>query len=443
MKTSPSYCCQNCGAIYAKWSGKCEVCGAWNTVQQLNEEEKIAVQVKKLTEISLTQQTRCSTEIKELDRVLGGGLVLGSVILVGGEPGIGKSTLLMQVLGNLSKGKKVLYVTGEESLEQVALRGQRLGLGLFNLYLLAETTLEKILSVVAKIKPAILVIDSIQTMYCEKVEAAPGGISQLKEVTARLIQYGKQRQISVIIVGHVTKEGNIAGPKILEHMVDCVLYFEGGEQSQYRILRCVKNRFGAVNELGIFAMTEVGLKEVSNPSAIFLTNRMNPMSGSSITVSLEGTRPILVEMQALVDESYLPNPRRTAVGYDINRLGMMLAILSRHGNLRTYNRDIYINVVGGIRIVETAADLSVVLAIFSSLKNLILPANLASFGEIGLGGEIRPVHNGQERIKVAKQHNFTKLIIPFGNMPKKQEVGIEIVAVKSLKEALEAMCSLN
>ncbi len=441
MKEKTGYVCKNCGVTYARWVGKCEGCGVWNSIDHiLSDDKNIPSKVSRLAEIVLTEKARTSTDIRELDRVLGGGLVLGSVILVGGEPGIGKSTLLMQMLGNLSNTKKVLYVTGEESLEQVALRGKRLGLALSNLYLLAEIVIEKILLTVDQLKPEILVIDSIQTMFCEKVESSPGGISQLKEVTAALIQYGKRNQVSIIIVGHVTKEGTIAGPKILEHMVDCVLYFEGGDQSRYRLLRCVKNRFGAVNEMGIFAMTDIGLKEVNNPSAIFLTNRANPMPGSSITVSMEGTRPILVEMQALVDESFLPNPRRTTVGYDVNRLGMLLAVLNRHGSIHTYNRDIYINVVGGIKILETAADLSLILAVFSSLKNRVLPENLASFGEIGLGGEIRPVYNGQERIKIAKQHNFTRLIVPEGNVPKRKELDVEIIGVNNLKSALEVMC---
>jgi DNA repair protein RadA/Sms len=448
-KTKLIYICQKCGTEYPKWAGHCTDCGSWNSLV-----EDVVVKsnprfsgylatatesVSLLADVNLDTKSRLPTAIAELDRVLGGGLVVGSVVLIGGDPGIGKSTLLLQALCNLGKDHKVLYITGEESLQQIAMRARRLELPEDKLRLLAETQVEKIINIAMQEKPNIIAIDSIQTMYTEAIPSAPGGVGQIRECTAGLVRYAKQSKSALFIVGHVTKEGTLAGPKVLEHMVDCVLYFEGDQDSRFRVVRATKNRFGAVNELGIFAMTDHGLKEVANPSAIFLANHDTQIAGSAIMVTWEGSRPLLVEVQALVDESYLPNPRRVTVGIDANRLSILLAVLHRHGGIPTYNQDVFINVVGGVRITETAIDLALLLAVLSSIRNRPLEQGLVVFGEVGLAGEIRPVQSGQERIKAAIKHGFKKVIIPKANAPKKSFSEIEVIAVKTLTEALQAV----
>ncbi len=448
-KTKFVYICQKCGAEHPKWAGHCADCGSWNslvedTVVKSNPRfsgylATTSEAVSLLTNVSTDSQSRLSTTIEELDRVLGGGLVVGSAVLIGGDPGIGKSTLLLQALCHLSKKHKVLYITGEESLQQIAMRARRLELPEDKLLLLAETQVEKIINIAIQEQPEIIAIDSMQTMYTEAIPSAPGGVGQVRECTAQLVRYAKQAKAALFVVGHVTKEGTLAGPKVLEHMVDCVLYFEGEQDSRFRVIRATKNRFGAVNELGIFAMTDRGLKEIANPSAIFLTSHDNPIAGSAIMVTWEGSRPLLVEVQALVDESYLANPRRVTVGLDPNRLSILLAVLHRHGGIPTYNQDVFINIVGGVRITETAIDLALLLAVLSSIRNRPLEQHLAVFGEVGLAGEIRPVQNGQERIKAAIKHGFKKIIIPKANAPKKPFPEIEIIAVRSLSEALQAV----
>jgi DNA repair protein RadA/Sms len=448
-KTKFIYTCQKCGAKHSKWAGQCSDCGAWNSLV-----EDVVVKgnprfsgyaiaaiesATLLADISLKNEPRLPTAISELDRVLGGGIVIGSVILVGGNPGIGKSTLLLQALCNLGQKHKVLYVTGEESLQQIAMRARRLELSRDNLCLLAETQVEKIIAIAARENPDVIVIDSIQTMYTEVIQSAPGGVGQVRESAANLVRYAKQSGAALFIVGHVTKEGALAGPRVLEHMVDCVLYFEGDSDSRYRVIRATKNRFGAINELGVFAMTDRGLKEITNPSSIFLSHYNAQVAGSSVMVTWEGSRPLLVEVQALVDESHLANPRRVTIGIDQNRLAMLLAVLHRHGGIPTYNQDVFINVVGGVRVTETAADLALLLAVLSSMRNRPLEKNLVIFGEIGLAGEIRPVQSGQERLKAAAKHGFTKAIIPKANAPKKPFSGIEVVVVDNLIEALQAV----
>jgi DNA repair protein RadA/Sms len=448
-KTKIVYTCQKCGVEYPKWSGHCTDCGSWNSLVEdivtksnprfsgylANSSENVSL----LSEVSPDTKSRLPTDIEELDRVLGGGLVIGSSVLIGGDPGIGKSTLLLQALCNLGKNLKVLYITGEESKQQIAMRARRLELPEDKLLLLAETQVEKIINLAMQEKPDIIAIDSIQTMYTEEIPSAPGGVGQIRECTAQLVRYGKQSKTSIFIVGHVTKEGTLAGPKVLEHMVDCVLYFEGDSDSRFRVIRATKNRFGAVNELGIFAMTDRGLKEVSNPSAIFLANHDTQIAGSSIMVTWEGSRPLLVEVQALVDESHLANPRRVTVGLDQNRLAILLAVLHRHGGVPTYDQDVFINIVGGVRITETAIDLALLLAVLSSIRNRPLEQGLVVFGEVGLAGEIRPVQSGQERIKAAIKHGFKKIIIPKANAPKKALSEIEVIPVKNLTEALQAV----
>ena len=449
-KTKIVYTCQACGTAYPKWIGRCEDCGAWNTLV----EEPIKSQTSKfsgyldesskntswLTEISFDQEPRLATEIEELDRVLGGGLVTGSSVLIGGNPGIGKSTLLLQTLSNLSKQHKVLYITGEESLPQIALRANRLGLSKSKLLLIAQTQTEKVIEQIITEAPTIVAIDSIQTMYTEDLNSAPGGASQIKECTAKLVRLAKQTKTAIFIVGHVTKEGTLAGPKVLEHMVDCVLYFEGESDHRLRIIRATKNRYGAVNELGIFAMTDRGLKEITNPSAIFLATHNTNKPGSAIMAAWEGSRPLLVELQALVDDSYLTNPRRITLGLESNRLAMLLAVLHRHGGVNSHQQDVFINIVGGLKIAETAADLPLLLAVVSSIRNRPLPDKLAVFGEVGLAGEIRPVSAGQERIKAAAKHGFKKIIVPSANLPaNKSSLALEVIGVSSVSEALQAI----
>jgi len=451
-KTRLQYQCTACGAISSKWSGQCADCGDWNTL-----EETIATPATAKTtantnrfggyaggsgivntsDVELIADARTSTGLSELDRVLGGGLVAGSVTLLGGDPGIGKSTLLVQSLAYLSQTQKVLYITGEESLQQVTLRARRLELPEDKLRLLAETRVEAIISHAENESPEVIVIDSIQTMHTELLSSAPGAVAQVRESAARLVRFAKQTGTSIFLVGHVTKEGALAGPRVLEHMVDTVLYFEGDPGNRYRVIRAVKNRFGAVNELGVFAMDEKGLKAVKNPSAIFLSRHPEPVSGSVIMVTREGTRPMLVEAQALVDTSHQGNPRRVALGLEQNRLAMLLAVMHRHAGIAMFDQDVYVNVVGGVRISETAADLPVLLASLSSFRNRPLPSDLVVFGEIGLAGEVRPVANGEERLQESVKHGFKRAIVPKSNMPKSGIDGLSISGIHRLHEALE------
>jgi DNA repair protein RadA/Sms len=441
VKSKAVFVCSQCGAQFPKWQGQCGDCGTWNSIieEALSAVKVSAASASKVTtlkEVNLIAENRFTSGSPELDRVLGGGLVAGSAVLIGGDPGIGKSTLLLQTLCKISQQQSALYVSGEESLQQTTLRARRLGLPEDRLKLLAETQVEHILAIAKKEKPQVMVIDSIQTMFTAMLQSAPGGVGQVRESAARLVQYAKQTGTVLFIVGHVTREGTIAGPRVLEHMVDTVLYFEGDSNSRFRVIRAVKNRFGAVNELGVFAMTDKGLREVSNPSAIFLSHYEKPVSGSVIMPTWEGSRPILVEVQALVDESHLANPRRVTVGLDYNRLSMLLAVLHRHAGIATYDQDIFVNVVGGMRVVETASDLPVILAIISSLKDKPLPANLIVFGEVGLSGEIRPVQNGQERLREAQKQGFRQALVPKANMPKKKVNGIEVIAVETVLAAI-------
>ena len=452
-KARTAYVCNQCGAEYSKWQGQCDSCGAWNTLSEfVVESAKAPVQkragyagdvtprIVALTDVATQAEARTNIGIGELDRVLGGGLVDGSVVLIGGDPGIGKSTLLLQALGAFGTRVKTLYVSGEESLGQIASRSQRLGLPLDGLRCLAETCVERIVENAQKDTPRVLVIDSIQTIWSELLTAAPGSVSQVRESAARLVRFAKETGTSIFLVGHVTKEGGIAGPRVLEHMVDAVLYFEGETASRFRILRAFKNRFGAVNELGVFAMGDKGLREVPNPSAIFLSTHSAPTPGSAVMVTREGTRPLLVEVQALVDQSPLSNPRRVTLGLEQNRLAMLLAVLHRHGGIAVYDQDVFVNVVGGIRVQETAADLPVLLAVLSSFRDKPLPDKLVAFGEVGLSGEIRPVPNGEERLKEAATHGFLKAIVPKANAPKKLKMGdMEIVPVQRLNEAIDAV----
>jgi DNA repair protein RadA/Sms len=454
-KAKTAYVCGQCGAEHTKWQGQCEACGVWNSLTEFVVAPASSAtatsrrsgysgagappRVVGLTEVAAREEARTRIGIGELDRVLGGGLVDGSVVLVGGDPGIGKSTLLLQTLGAIGARMKSLYVSGEESLAQIASRAQRLGLPLEPLRCLAETCVERIVENVQKDAPRVLVIDSIQTIWTELLTAAPGSVSQVRESAARLVRFAKETGTSIFLVGHVTKEGGIAGPRVLEHMVDAVLYFEGEPGSRFRLLRAFKNRFGAVNELGVFAMSDKGLREVPNPSAIFLSAHGAPTPGSAVMVTREGTRPLLVEVQALVDQSSLGNPRRVALGLEQNRLAMLLAVLHRHGGIAVYDQDVFVNVVGGIRVQETAADLPVMLAVLSSFRDRPLADKLVAFGEVGLSGEVRPVPNGEERLREAATHGFKKAIVPKANASKKNRIGdMEIVPVERLRDALDA-----
>ncbi|MCG6862055.1 MAG: DNA repair protein RadA [Chromatiaceae bacterium] len=450
-KVRSSYLCNACGARLSKWSGQCPDCGVWNAVEEVSDLPAVArgsgsgyagvgaggAGVVSLASVIPEERTRLGSGIAELDRVLGGGLVQGSVVLIGGDPGIGKSTLLLQACASLGHGHPVLYVSGEESPQQVSLRARRLGLTGDGVQLLPETCVERVLAVASVERPRVMVVDSIQTLFTELLQSAPGSVSQVRESAAQLVRFAKQADTSIFLVGHVTKEGALAGPRVLEHMVDTVLYFEGEAGGPFRLIRSIKNRFGAVNELGVFAMTDGGLREVSNPSAIFLSRHAEPVSGSLVMVTREGTRPMLVEVQALVDESPLANPRRVTLGLDQNRLAMLLAVLHRHGGIAMFDQDVFVNVVGGVRITETAADLAVLLAVLSSYRDRPLDVDLAVFGEVGLSGEIRPVPNGPDRLREASKHGVRRVIAPAANVPKRGIEGLDILPVKSLREAID------
>ena len=449
-KTKASFYCTECGSEQSKWAGQCPDCKTWNTIDEFRPAKAGGVtrmsgyagstkqQVTELAAVPDQKIARISVGMNELDRVLGGGIVPGSVVLIGGDPGIGKSTLLLQVLAGLMGQIKCLYVSGEESLQQINMRAKRLELNVGSLRCLTETNVEQILHVAEKEKPGLVVIDSIQTLHSEQVQSAPGSVAQVRESAAALVRYAKQMNCAMILVGHVTKDGSLAGPRILEHMVDAVLYFQSDEGSRYRVIRAFKNRFGAVNELGVFAMTGMGLKEVSNPSAIFLSGHMEAAAGTVITVTREGTRPMLLEIQALVDESHLANPRRVTIGLDQGRLAMLLAVLHRHAGISLGDQDVFANVVGGMRITETGSDLPLLLAILSSFRDRVLPAKTVVFGEVGLSGEVRPVYNGEERLKEAAGLGFTRAIIPKANKPRQSIEGMTISAVSNLDEAVSA-----
>ncbi len=447
-KQKTNYTCTECGGVQSKWAGQCPSCQQWNTLVETvveeggnrfsNKYQGIAqtAPVLNLADIEAEDIPRFGTDIEEFDRVLGGGLVPGGVVLIGGDPGIGKSTLLLQALSNLTKIKKVLYVSGEESGAQIALRAKRLAVDAKGVSLQAEIQLEKILNTLAEHKPQVVVIDSIQTMYSDALSSAPGSVAQVRECAAQLTRVAKTMNITMILVGHVTKEGALAGPRVLEHIVDTVLYFEGDTHSSFRLVRAIKNRFGAVNELGVFAMTERGLKGVSNPSALFLSQHDTQVPGSCVMVTQEGTRPLLVEIQALVDTSHAPNAKRLSVGLEQNRLAMLLAVLHRHAGVAAFDQDVFINAVGGVKITEPAADLAVLLAINSSMRNKPLPRGLVVFGEVGLAGEIRPAPRGQERLREAAKLGFSIAMIPKSNAPKQKIEGLQIIAVDRIDEAL-------
>lgn len=449
-KAKRLYGCTECGATFPKWSGQCSECNAWNTlIETVVDNSPMAssgrswtgqtAQVKTLAEVSTEETPRFTTHSTELDRVLGGGLVEGSVVLIGGDPGIGKSTILLQTLCNIANHYSALYVTGEESQQQVAMRARRLGLPEDKLRVMTETCIEAIISTAKQEQPKVMVIDSIQTIFTEQLQSAPGGVAQVRESAALLTRYAKQNNTAIFLVGHVTKEGALAGPRVLEHMVDTVLYFEGESDGRLRLLRAVKNRFGAVNELGVFSMTDKGLREISNPSAIFLSRTQEAVPGSVVMATWEGSRPMLVEVQALVDTSHLGNPRRVTLGLDQNRLAMLLAVLHRHGGVPTYDQDVFINIVGGVKVLETAADLALLATVISSLRNRPLAHDLLVFGEVGLSGEIRPVPSGQERLKEAAKHGFKRAIVPKANAPKVNPEGLTVIAVTRLEQALEAL----
>ncbi len=448
-KAKRLYGCTECGATFPKWAGQCTECGAWNTLVETRVESAATsprtgwagdqTNLRTLAEVSVEEVLRFPTGSTELDRVLGGGLVDGSVVLIGGDPGIGKSTILLQTLCNIASRFAALYVTGEESQQQVAMRARRLDLPQDRLKVMTETCIEAIIATARHEQPKVMVIDSIQTIYTEQLQSAPGGVAQVRESAALLVRFAKQSGTAIFLVGHVTKEGALAGPRVLEHMVDTVLYFEGEADGRLRMLRAVKNRFGAINELGVFGMTDKGLREVSNPSAIFLTRAQEEVPGSVVMATWEGSRPMLVEVQALVDTSHLANPRRVTLGLDQNRLAMLLAVLHRHGSIATYDQDVFINVVGGVKVLETAVDLALLAAVISSLRNRPLPHDLLVFGEVGLSGEIRPVPSGQERLKEAAKHGFKRAIVPRANAPKEPPAGLTIVAVTRLEQALDAL----
>ncbi|OFV47667.1 DNA repair protein RadA [Oligella sp. HMSC09E12] len=449
-KARTIYSCQSCGGTTLRWQGQCPHCREWNTLEETREQplSKAAVAnrfehlaasstVRRLADVQMQDTPRMSTGLAEFDRVLGGGLVAGSVVLIGGGPGIGKSTLLLQVLTSLSFSQNVLYVTGEESDQQVALRAKRLELNTESVQLLAEIQLEAIQRAVAEVSPKVVVIDSIQTMFSSELTAAPGSVSQVRECAAQLTRLAKQNDIALVMIGHVTKDGSLAGPRVLEHIVDTVLYFEGDSHSSHRLIRAFKNRFGAVNELGVFAMTDKGLRGINNPSAIFLSQHSSDIAGSCVMATQEGTRPLLVEIQALADTAHVPNPRRLSLGLDGGRLAMLLAVLHRHGGIPTFNQDVFINAVGGVRISETASDLPVILALISSLRDKPLPKGFFAFGEVGLAGEIRPATRGQERLKEAAKLGFEIAMIPKHNAPKQPLPGLTIWPVSRLVDIFD------
>jgi DNA repair protein RadA/Sms len=452
-KAKTNYTCTECGGTATKWTGQCSSCQQWNTMvetiietggnNRYSQPQHMSLAqtapVLSLADIDAIDVPRFGTGIEEFDRVLGGGLVAGGVVLIGGDPGIGKSTLLLQALANVSHLKKVLYVSGEESGAQIALRAKRLNIDARDLKLQAEIQLEKILGTLADLKPEVAVIDSIQTVYSDALSSAPGSVAQVRECAAQLTRVAKQTGITIILVGHVTKEGALAGPRVLEHIVDTVLYFEGDNHSSFRLVRAIKNRFGAVNELGVFAMTEKGLKGVSNPSALFLSQHDNQVPGSCVMVTQEGTRPLLVEIQALVDASHLPNARRLSVGLEQNRLAMLLAVLHRHAGIAAFDQDVFINAVGGVKITEPAADLAVLLAINSSMRSKPLPRGFVVFGEVGLAGEIRPAPRGQERLREAAKLGFSTAMIPSANAPKQAIEGMTIIAVDRIDDAFNKL----
>jgi DNA repair protein RadA/Sms len=446
-KAKSVFVCSECGASALKWMGMCPSCGEAGTLSEQAAERGAratgpAASPVPLAEIEAREVERISTGLAELDRVLGGGLVAGQVTLIGGDPGIGKSTLLLQALAALGAKHKVLYVSGEESAEQVALRARRLGVGTAGVGLLAEIQLERVLGALQAARPEVAVVDSIQTLWSDTLQSAPGSVAQVRECAAQLTRHAKKAGTALFIVGHVTKEGAIAGPRVLEHIVDTVLYFEGDPHSQFRLVRAVKNRFGAVNELGVFAMTDGGLRGVSNPSALFLQRHEKDVAGSCVLATLEGTRPLLVEIQALVDAAHAPNPRRLTVGLEQNRLAMLLAVLHRHAGIATMDQDVFVNAVGGVRIGEPAADLAVALAIVSSLTDRPVPGKVLAFGEVGLAGEVRPAPRGQDRLKEAAKLGFTRAIVPKANTPKAKIAGLEVIAVERVEQAVRLLREL-
>ncbi len=447
-KTKTIYQCSECGGSSPKWQGQCPHCNAWNTLSETMAAPPAAntryqswtaqtQPVQVLSEVQATEVPRESSGIDELDRVLGGGIVRGAVVLLGGDPGIGKSTLLLQALATMGSNRKVLYVSGEESPQQIALRASRLAVDAARVRLLSEIRLEAIIATLQQERPDVAVIDSIQTLYSDQVTSAPGSVSQVRECAAQLTRIAKQSGITIILVGHVTKEGSIAGPRVLEHIVDTVLYFEGDSHSSHRMIRAIKNRFGAANELGVFAMTERGLRGVSNPSAIFLSSYRDDVAGSCVLVTQEGSRPLLVEIQALVDDAHGFQPKRLTVGLEQNRLAMLLAVLHRHASVACFDQDVFLNAVGGVKIMEPAADLAVILSMVSSQRNKPLPGKLVVFGEVGLSGEVRPVSRGQERLKEAAKLGFTRAIVPSANAPRQPIDGLEIIGVDRLSEAVD------
>ncbi|MDF1646694.1 MAG: DNA repair protein RadA [Legionellaceae bacterium] len=451
MKIKTRYVCNQCAATSSQWAGQCMQCGSWNAISEEGSVPPGAgrgrgghyanqrSQVTAIADVTLEKTTRMDLGLSEFNRVLGGGLVDGSVVLVGGDPGIGKSTVLLQAMAHLSGEYPTLYVTGEESLQQVAMRAKRLQLPTAGLQLVAETQVETILTHAKKEQPRVIVIDSVQTIFTEALNSAPGGVGQVREATALLVRFAKMTQTAVFLVGHVTKEGALAGPRVLEHMVDCVLYFEGQSDNRFRVIRAIKNRFGAANELGVFAMTDKGLKEVANPSAIFLSRTLEPTPGNVVMVTWEGTRPMLVDIQALVDESHGGGQaRRVTAGLEHNRLAILLAVLHRHGGIVTFDQDVFINVVGGIKVAETGSDLAIIAAVVSSLRNRIFDKDTVIFGEVGLAGEIRPVQSGQERLREAAKHGFKRAIVPLANAPK-QKMDIDIEPVKCIQDVLRCI----
>lgn len=451
-KAKTIFVCNSCGGESPKWQGQCPHCNTWNSLSETSLEPPSnktnnrfnawagSSKIQKLATVEAAEVPRTPSGIDEFDRVLGGGLVAGGVVLIGGDPGIGKSTLLLQVLAHLSQQKCTLYVSGEESSQQIALRSKRLALNASELNLLPEIQLEKIQHAIEQLKPEIIVIDSIQTVYSDQLSSAPGSVAQVRECAAQLTRIAKGSNVTMILVGHVTKEGALAGPRVLEHIVDTVLYFEGDAHSSFRLIRAFKNRFGAVNELGVFAMTERGLREVNNPSALFLSQHHTQVAGSCVMVTQEGSRPLLVEIQALLDTSHSPNVRRLSLGLEQNRLAMLLAVLHRHAGIACFDQDVFINAVGGVKITEPGADLAIILAMVSSLRNRPLPEKLVVFGEVGLAGEVRPVQRGQERLREAAKLGFTHAIIPHANAPKQNNTGIEIMAVERIEQAVDIAC---